>query len=504
VRNTVAGLGLAVAALIPTAPAVPSRVGPAASTTVPAWVGSTTWPSRPIAAKDAAGFPNPPPVDMSLLPSDPGPSMPPGVRDQYACAQPTTHPITNPRAAAPLLWGQQLLQLPDLWRSADSKGAGVRLAVIDTGVSQHRLLAGRLVAGGDYVYSGNGLQDCDGHGTAVAGIAAAAADPETGFSGVAPQAQVIGIRQTSANLVVIDANGRQMGVGDTTSLARAIVEAVRENANVINVSLTSCLVAPRKATPLQAALHYAMLHNVVVVAAAGNTGSDLDPNHGACPQDPDNTTVSLPGWYDADVLTVGSTSPSGIASNFSYPGPWVDVAAPGEGLMSLSLGGTLLTSEIHNLDQPGSDQLGHVDGTSFASPEVAGLAVLIRAKYPDLTARQVVDRITATAKNPTFRDPKVGYGEVNPLAALSQQPEVLPPPSATDAPAGHLAKAPQPPSDPSGKGALWGGILGLLAAVAAICLAVGKIRSGPRQPRHPEPGNPRRDRAGSGPPPRRY
>jgi membrane-anchored mycosin MYCP len=502
VRNRTAGLCLAVAALIPTAPAVP----PGPSVTVAASVGSTTWPSRPITARDitardTAGFPNPPPVDMGLLPSDPGPSMPPGVHRQYTCAQPTTHPITDPGAAAALLWGQQQLQLPDLWRSADSKGAGVRLAVIDTGVSQHRLLAGRLVAGGDYVYDGNGLQDCDGHGTAVAGIAAAATDPQTGFSGVAPQAQVIGIRQTSANLVVTDSNGRQTGVGDTTSLARAIVEAVRENASVINVSLTSCQAAPSTATPLQAALHYAMLHNVVVVAAAGNTGSGLDLNHGACPQDPDNTTVSLPGWYDADVLTVGSTSPSGIASNFSYPGPWVDVTAPGEGLMSLSLGGTLLTSEIHNLDQPDSDQLGHVDGTSFASPEVAGLAVLIRAKYPDLTARQVVDRITATAKNPTFRDPKVGYGEVNPLAALNQQPEVLAPPSATTAAGSTLAIVAQPPPDPSGKGALWGGVLGLLAAVAAISLAVGTMRSGPR---HPKSGSLRRDRDRSGPPPRRY
>jgi membrane-anchored mycosin MYCP len=389
-----------------------------------------------------------------------------------------------------------LFRLPELWRSAGSRGAGIKLAVIDTGVSAHQLLAGRLIGAGDYVSDGDGAQDCDGHGTAVAGIAAAAQDSVTGFSGVAPGASVLAIRQTSVNYSAADSNN-QNSVGDVNTLARAIVDAVHQGANVINMSVTSCLPAADaahspSAGQLQAALHFAMVSNVVVVAAAGNVGE------GDCPQTPDNSTVVLPSWYDQDVLSVGAINQSRTVANFSYPGPWVDVAAPGESLMSLSLGGTGVTQWTHDLQDSSVDKPSPVQGTSFASPAVAGLAVLIRAKYPQLTARQVMDRITATASSSSSgsRDWGTGYGVVDPLAALNTQPAVLPPPVATASIEGELPIAPPAAASRGRTGALWGGVLGLFAVLATLALGIGKARSDPKRPKRPgspaQPRSPRR------------
>lgn len=494
-RSALLPLALAVAALLPTAvPATPPPATPAAaSRTTPA----TAPPPAPMPSGNpgrASGVraqdmpPAPPPPNMDLVPADWRPSAPPGVQRANGCALPSPL-LASAAQADPLLWGNRLFRLSELWRSAGSRGGGVTLAVIDTGVSAHRLLAGRLSAGGDYVYYGDGTQDCDGHGTAVAGIAAAAPDPLTGFSGVAPGATVLAIRQTSANF---SAGGqdeqRPYGVGDIITLARAIVDAVRRGANVINISVVSCQrpsAGNRQAGELQAALHFAVDNNVVVVAAAGNVGE------AGCPQTPDDTTVVLPGWYDQDVLTVGAVNDSGTVAGFSYPGPWVDVAAPGQNLMSLSLGGTGVTRWTHDLQSSATvDQPSPIQGTSFAAPAVAGLAVLIRAKYPQLTARQVMDRITATARGSGSgsRDWGIGYGVVDPPAALNTLANgsaVLPPPTTTLATEGHLALTPPPAPDRSRTGALWGGVLGLLAVLAALALGIGKARSGPRRPGPP-------------------
>ncbi len=96
------------------------------------------------------------------------------------------------------------------------------------------------------------------------------------------------------------------------------------------------------------------------------------------------------------------------------PGPWVDVAAPGTGLRSLAVGG-------------GTTSTG-VDGTSFAAPWVSGLAALLRERFPQLTAAQVVDRILATARRPAGgRSTLLGRGVIDPVAALTAVPDVLSP-----------------------------------------------------------------------------
>jgi membrane-anchored mycosin MYCP len=343
-------------------------------------------------------------------------------------------------------------------------------------VAKHPLLAGRLVDGGDYVAGGSGLSDCEGHGTAVAGVAAAAYDSGSGFAGLAPQAGVISIRQTSATYQTTGADGVETAAGNVGTLAKAIVRAVALGADVINISETSCLpvdAAGAAGASVQAAVHYAAEHNVVVVVAAGNRGG----NDG-CPEQSGNRVIVLPAWYDEDVLAVASVAPDGTASQFGIRAPWVDVAAPGERIMSLSSRGGGLTDHIVSV----SGQSDPMQGSSFAAPAVAGLAALIRARYPELSARHVMDRITATAKRAdgTGRSDAVGWGSIDPVAALTRIPAVLEPPSQADsavlAGTGVLSLVHEDPRRTTGPAALWGGVLALVAAAAAGALAVLRAR----------------------------
>jgi membrane-anchored mycosin MYCP len=291
--------------------------------------------------------------------------------------------------------------------------------VIDSGVQPHPRLAGRLLDGGDYIENRSGLFDCDGHGTAVAGLIAAAPDPTTRFVGVAPAAQILAIRQASTfysvPLHLLDNNQdiRSPSAGDTVSMARAVLRAVQLGATVINISEAACFPAEPNhpnAPDLQAAVHYAVEHNVVVVVAAANTSSVCKQNSpGAV------TTISSPGWFDNDVLTVAATDDNGEPADFSIRGPWVDVAAPGTGAVSLAAGQPGLTSRL--VDVHG--QAHTLDGTSFATPYVAGLAALVRDRYRNLTARQVMHRIEQTARHAAGgRREDLGYGMIDPVNAL--------------------------------------------------------------------------------------
>jgi membrane-anchored mycosin MYCP len=105
----------------------------------------------------------------------------------------------------------------------------------------------------------------------------------------------------------------------------------------------------------------------------------------------------------------------GAPSSFSLAGPWVDVAAPGEGIVSLDPDGEGLVSSLPTADTPMP-----ISGTSYAAPVVSGIAALVRSRSPELTARQVMRRIEETAHEPaTGWDPVVGHGVVDALAAVS-------------------------------------------------------------------------------------
>lgn len=393
----------------------------------------------------AAHAVSPPEVDDRWLPGAASPA-PPWPTVQRETCQPIAADTPAPNRPAPLA------ELPRLWEL--SRGAGQRVAVIDTGVSRHRRLPD-VVPGGDYVSTGDGTQDCDAHGTLVAGIIAASGNPRReGFSGVAPEATVISIRQSSAKFSPAG-DRSHTGVGDVDTMAKAVRTAADLGASVINISSVACVPAASALNDraLGAALAYAVdIKNAVVVAPAGNTGGA-----GGCPrQRPDATwdsvTVAVsPAWYDDYVLTVGSVNADGKPSPFTLAGPWVDVAAPGEGVTSL-----------------GSEP---VSGTSYAAPVVSGLAALVRARHPALTARQVMKRIEATAHHPPAgRDPVVGNGTVDALAAVSTDPNA-PARTAEPAPAAVRVAAPAParPPNPQARDtALRGAAACLLVLVAAL------------------------------------
>lgn len=449
----------------PTAPtALAAAVAPTAPLAPTASSAPTAFLAPTAAVAPTAPAPAPPPPDARYLPSG-TPTPVPGVRrGDKVCA--TTPTVLTEQTARPYLWGQQLLNLEEAWRAAGTKGKGVRIAVIDTGVNPHPLLRGRLYAGGDFVATGDGTQDCDAHGTAVAGIAAAAPDLVTRFSGVAPEADVIAIRQTSESYS--DPAGDTGTAGNIASLARAVRRAADLGADVINISEVACAPADAVgAAPLRAAIRHAVRHGAVVVAAAGNTST-------TCRTGPNPGIVPFPAWFDDDVLAVASIGPGGGASSFTVPGPWLDVAAPGEGVASLGVTGAV-TEKLHGLEQVSA-----IDGTSFAAPAVSGLAALIHARYPSLTPGQIIDRITATAsQHSAGRADTLGYGTINPLEALTRQPAVLAPPRSDPAGAadGRLLLTPSPHPPPAGPAAVWGGVLALLACITAGAIGAARVRA---------------------------
>ncbi|MDT7581328.1 MAG: rane-anchored mycosin [Pseudonocardiales bacterium] len=332
------------------------------------------------------------------------------------------------------------LRLPAV--HALATGRGQRVAVIDTGVAPHPRLAGRLVGLGDYLGDGDGLDDCDGHGTAVAGLIGATADPGDDLVGVAPGARILALRQFSPSITGDAAHP----AGDLPSLADAVRRAVRAGATVVNISGAVCVPAGAAATvgaPVRAALDAAVAADVVVVAAAGNADG------GGCTAG-DPGQVSLPGWFGDDLLTVGAVGPDDRPAAFTVPGPWVDVAAPGTDVRSLSVdGGT------------GAP----LDGTSFAAPYVAGLAALIRERHPELGAREVADRIVATARRPAGgRDDAVGSGVIDPVAALTLEPAMR----RTDPPARAAATVALSRSAPADPPATWP-----LAAFTVLLVSAG-------------------------------
>ncbi|MGI5127414.1 type VII secretion-associated serine protease mycosin [Pseudonocardia sp. CA-107938] len=329
-------------------------------------------------------------------------------------------------------------------------GRGQRVAVIDTGVASHPGLAGRLVGGGDYLAGGDGLQDCDGHGTAVAGIIAARPPAgSTGMTGIAPEAEVLSVRQTSDALTVTDGHGAKVSPGTTTTLAKAIVLAVDQGATVINMSEAACVPAEQAGDVgdlMHAALDYAIARDVVVVAAMGNAAGRTCTGKGL---------VSMPAWFDDEVLAVGAADAFDAPAAFSFRASYVDVAAPGTDLHSLAPGGGY-TSEA-------------VNGTSFAAPWVAGLAALLRERFPQLTARQVVDRIVATAHRPgDGRDAALGYGVIDPVAALTSAPLILAAAHEETRPAATLSGTTPLPAQPAPGVPYDLLVLGLLVLAAGI------------------------------------
>lgn len=375
-----------------------------------------------IAGAAAPAAAAPPVPDPALLPPG-GVAAPPDATEQrIVCADPGDAPDGPQTPTA-----QRILDFESVWPL--TRGAGQTVAVIDTGVQPHPRLPA-LQAGGDYVSAGDGTDDCDAHGTLVAGLIVARQVPGSGFAGGAPDAGLITIRQSSGHYsdrarADDDTARNGAGYGDVRTLALALRRAVDLGATVVNISEVACRTTSEGLFdgPLGAAVQYATdVEDVVVVVAAGNSdscragnpGSSDPAAPGADPWD-SVTTLASPAWYDDYVLTVGAVENDGTPSEYSLPGPWVDVAAPGSGLVTLNPRTAGLVDHI-----PGRDGPQPISGTSFAAPLVAATAALVRARHPHLTAREVMARIEATAHAPAEGwNPRVGHGVVDPYAAVT-------------------------------------------------------------------------------------
>ncbi|MBO0868438.1 MAG: type VII secretion-associated serine protease mycosin, partial [Micromonosporaceae bacterium] len=292
--------------------------------------------------------------------------------------------ITAPLAEAP--WAQARLR-PDLaWPL--STGAGITVAVIDSGVSDnHPSLAGKVLPGRDYLASGgNGHCDQNGHGTLIAGLIAGRPETSAGyrFFGVAPDARILPVR------VLLDQQ-RSLDPALSGTIANAIRWSVDVGrAQVVNLSLTT---EPTKA--LASAVAHAIAKGAVVVAATGN-GGDTAGGDG---------TATYPAAYPG-VIGVAGVDDQDQHVGTSTTGSFVDVAAPGLRIAGPSPagGGYLFAAD---------------GGTSFAAGYVSGVVALIRAYHRELTPDQVLQRLTQTAQHPPGGwNPDVGFGVVDPVRAV--------------------------------------------------------------------------------------
>ena len=250
------------------------------------------------------------------------------------------------------LWGLAKIQAPAAW--ASGTGAGVTVAVIDTGVDEtHEDLAGRVDAGPDLVDNDGTPHDENEHGTHVAGTIAAIRDNALGVAGVAPDARILAVRVLGAD-----------GSGEWVAVAEGIVAATDAGAKVINLSLGG----RASSSAVRDAVAYAVSQDVVVVCAAGNENS---------------TRLSYPAAYPG-VLSVGATTQNDARASFSNHGTWVNIAAPGSGILS-TVPAALIPAGYDTFS-----------GTSMAAPHVAGAAAVLRAARPDASASTVRQLLTAT------------------------------------------------------------------------------------------------------------
>lgn len=285
-------------------------------------------------------------------------------------------------------WDMHALDIEEAWTL--STGQGILVAVVDTGVSSRGEDTPHLVGGYDFVDGDSNPDDIEGHGTHVAGTIAQATDNGKGCVGMAPDASVLPVR-------VLGPYG-----GDTWTVARGIAYAVDEGADVINLSLGSAY----GASVLEDAIDYAVAADVVVVAASGNESASV---------------VGYPAAYDG-VIAVGATDQDGRVPFYSNGGSALDVVAPGSSILQ----------EYVDANSAG---YAYLDGTSMASPHVAGLAALVLAAGADPADVGHLITSTATDLGPSGWDPESGYGQIDPVQALIEVGGVVTPPDPPGVPA---------------------------------------------------------------------
>ncbi|MEH1163914.1 S8 family serine peptidase [Micromonospora sp. CPCC 205539] len=298
-----------------------------------------------------------------------------------------------PAQAADKGWELSALSVPAAHKI--SRGAGVTVAVIDSGVrTAHPVLAGRAAEGPDFLHETDQQESWYGdHGTSMA----------SSVLDVAPEAKVLGLRavrdRTDPDFVSWEQALAKPRPQDARALADAIRYAADAGVRVISLSLGSESPFAAYDTREAQAVQYALSKGIVVIAAAGNDG------------DGDNL-VSYPAAYPG-VIAVAASTPSKERARFSTVHSYVDVAAPG-----VSIWGATIASKGRASTQ----------GTSSAGALTAGVAALIVARYPKLSARQVAAVLERTAGHPDRHDPRTGYGVIDAAKALRAAAPVAPEP----------------------------------------------------------------------------
>jgi thermitase len=272
-----------------------------------------------------------------------------------------------------LQWGLTKVEAPQAW-DVTTGSSSINIAILDTGVDlDHPDLANKIISNINFSNSGT-TDDVYGHGTHVAGIAAAMTDNGIGVAG-------LGYSSTIMNVKVLD----DYGSGTYSGVASGIIWAVDNGAEVINMSLGGS----SPSSTLEDAVNYAWNNGVVVVASAGNSAS---------------TTPSYPAYYN-NCIAVAATDANDALASFSNYGNWVDVAAPG-----LSIYSTLKNNGY-----------GYMSGTSMASPYVAGLAALVFTTVSEPNGNrklnyEVRSRIEATCDDIGVNG--IGSGRINAYRAV--------------------------------------------------------------------------------------
>jgi membrane-anchored mycosin MYCP len=336
--------------------------------------------------------------------------------------------VPAPAAAQTMRDRQWYLQTLDVAAAHQlSTGAGVVVAVLDSGVGTHPDLDGQVIAGISYAPgTGTSRTDNDGHGSSIAGVIAAKGGTPDHLIGIAPNAKILSVRTGTGT----------PGLG-ASHIPEGIRYAVDHGATVINISQGGKLERGSRE-----AVQYALDHDVVIVAGSGNI-SRFPPGSGVI------EPAAFPG-----VIAVSAYGRDGTVWDGAIGGPEVVLTAPGVDIPTVCAEGGIRTVGYYLTGE----------GTSIATAVVSGAVALIRAKHPQLSANDVIQRLISTAEDAGApgRDPNYGYGRLNLVQALT-----------TDLPAvatNPLQPATTPPADVSASDGQLFHHGGLVLAVAVGCL----------------------------------
>ncbi len=260
-------------------------------------------------------------------------------------------------------WHLPKISAPAAW-DVTTGAPAVKIAIVDSGVqADHPDLGGRVLAGYDFVNTDADASDDNGHGTAVAGTAAASGNNGSGVAGVAWNVAILPVKVLGAD-----------NTGSYSAIASGINYAADQGARIINLSLGGTT----SSRTLQSAVTYAWNKGCVIVAAAGNNGS---------------SAAFYPAAY-SQVVAVSALNAGDVLPSWSNYGSYVDISAPGENITTTTAGGGYIT----------------ISGTSFASPLVAGTVGLALSLDPTLSNSAVVSLLTSNADDMGAAGYDIYYG----------------------------------------------------------------------------------------------